>query len=105
TARVSMGVRPPIAPLLGVHGVHARSRYVGRVVRSFTLFTRASPGLDRNAHHAGDQYVGWPADYYMSPTSVRLLAVNATAARFRSIVASLAARLTQQENTTGCTGR
>ena len=25
----------------------------------------------------GDQYVGWPADFYMSPVSVRLLAPNA----------------------------
>jgi hypothetical protein len=85
--------------------VFSRSRYVGGVVRSFTLATRGGPGLYPYAHHAGDQYVGWPADYYMSPASVRLLATNASPARFRSIVAPIAARLTQQENATGCTGR
>ena len=85
--------------------VFSRSRYVGGTVRSFTLTTRGGPGLVANRHHAGDQYVGWPADYYMSPASVRQLATNATPARFRSIVAPLAAHLTQQENAIACTGR
>jgi hypothetical protein len=39
----------------------------------------------------------------MSPASVRLLSTNASPARFRSIVATIATRLTQQENATGCT--
>jgi len=85
--------------------VFSRSRYVGGTVRSFTLTTRGGPGLVANRHHAGDQYVGWPADYYMSPASVRQLATNTTPARFRSIVAPLAAHLTRQENATACTGR
>jgi hypothetical protein len=85
--------------------VFSRSRYVGGVVRSFTLFTRGGPGLIRYAHHAGDQYVGWPGDYYMSAASVRLLATGVSQARFRSIVAPLAARLSQQENASGCTNR
>jgi len=80
------------------------SRSPDGVVRSFTLATRGGPGLVREGHHAGDQYVGWPADYYMSPASVRQLATNTTPARFHSIVAPLAARLTRQENATGCTG-
>ena len=83
--------------------VFSRSRYVGGVVRSFTLATRGGPGLVPYRHHAGDQYVGWPADYYMSPASVRLLATDATPSRFRSIVAPLAARLAQRENATVCT--
>jgi hypothetical protein len=85
--------------------VFSRSRYVGGVVRSFTLATRGGPGLIRQAHHAGDQYVGWPPDYYMSPASVRLLATGASPARFRSIVAPIAAGLMQQENAGGCTSR
>jgi hypothetical protein len=83
--------------------VFARSRYIGGVVRSFTLATRGGPGLVRQGHHAGDQYAGWPADYYMAPASVRLLATSATPARFRSIVAPLAARLRHQESAAGCT--
>lgn len=85
--------------------VFSRSRYVGGAVRSFTLATRGGPGLVASRHHAGDQYVGWPADYYMSPASVRLLATNASPARFRSVVAPIAAHLTQQANATTCTGR
>ena len=72
------------------------------VVRSFTLATRARPGFARIVHHYGDQYAGWPADFFMA--HVRLLATYATPARFRSIVAPLAAHVARQENATGCTG-
>jgi hypothetical protein len=72
------------------------------VVRSFTLATRARPGFVRIVHHWGDQYVGWPADFFMR--HVRVLATHASPAHFRSIVAPIAARLTQQENATDCTG-
>jgi hypothetical protein len=85
--------------------VFSRSRYVGGTVRTFTLTTRGGPGLVREGHHAGDQFVGWPADYYMSPASVRQLATSTTPARFHSIVTPLAAHLTRQENATACTGR
>jgi hypothetical protein len=84
--------------------VFTRSRYIGGVVRSWTLATRAGHGLVRIGHHAGDQYVGWPADFFMSPASVNLLAGDATAERFRSIVAPIAASITQRQNATGCTG-
>ena len=82
--------------------VFTRSPLNGGVVRSWTLATRAGHGLAPVAHHAGDQYVGWPPDFYMSRTT--LLATDATAARFRSIVAPIAARLRQQEKAAGCTG-
>lgn len=98
----------PRAPLFGVGGVHASSptdcrRYcrTGRV-RSFTLATRARPGFARIVHHYGDQYASWPADFFMA--HVRLLATHVTPARFRSIVAPLAAHVARQENATGCTG-
>ncbi len=84
--------------------VFSRSRYIGGVVRSWTLTTRGGAGLVPIRRHAGDQYVGWPADFYMSPSSVKLLAPDASPARFRSIVAPIAARLTRQENATSCTG-
>jgi hypothetical protein len=82
--------------------VFTRSPLNGGVVRSWTLATRTGHGLVPVAHHAGDKYVGWPPDFYMSRT--KLFATDATAARFRSIVAPIAARLTQRENATGCTG-
>ena len=82
--------------------VFTRSRYIGGVVRSWTLTTRAGHGLVPIGHHAGDQYAGWPPDFYMSPESLNLLASNAAPARFRSIIAPMAARLTQKE-TTRCT--
>jgi len=91
--------------LYSAFSVFGRSRYIGSIVRSWTLATRAGHGLVRMGHHAGDQYVGWPADFYVSPASVRLLATTSTPAGYRSIVAKIAARLTQQENATGCTGR
>jgi hypothetical protein len=72
------------------------------VVRSFTLATRARPGFARIVHHYGDQYASWPADFFMA--HVRLLATYVTPARFRSIVAPLAAHVARQENATGCTG-
>ena len=73
------------------------------VVRSFTLATRARSGFDPIVHHYGDQYAGWPVDFFIAHAKV--LATNTTSARFRSIVAPIAARLTQQQNTTDCTGR
>ena len=85
-----------------------RQRYVAGagvepgVVRSFTLATRARPGFGRIVHHYGDQYIGWPADFFMG--YVRLLATHATPAGFRSIIAPIAARLMQKEKTTSCTG-
>ena len=72
------------------------------VVRSFTLATRARAGFDRIVHHYGDQYAGWPADFFLS--HARVLATHATPTRFRSIVAPIAARLRQAEETTACTG-
>ena len=84
--------------------VFSRSRYVGGIVRSWTLATRGGAGLVAVRRHGGEAYVGWPADFYTSPSSVKVLAPNASAARFRSIVAPLAARVREQENATGCTG-
>jgi len=72
----------------------------GGVVRSWTLATRAGPGLSPVRHHYGNH--GWPPDFYMS--RVKLLATDATPERFHSIVAPLAARVARQENATGCTG-
>jgi hypothetical protein len=72
------------------------------VVRSFMLATRARPGFTRVVSHWGDQYEGWPADFFRAHR--RLLATHATPGRFRSIVAPIAARLTQQKKATGCTG-
>ena len=66
------------------------------VVRSFTLATRARSGFDRIVHHYGDNYAGWPADFYMG--HVRLVGTNVSAGRFRGIVAPLAA-----EKTSSCT--
>jgi hypothetical protein len=82
--------------------VFARSHYIGSIVRSFTLETRGGPGLVRVVHHAGDQYVGWPADFYTSPRSVKLLASSSTPATFRSLVATVAANLTRLEDATEC---
>jgi len=84
--------------------VFSRSRYIGGVVRSFTLATRSGFGLIRVGHHAGDDYLRWAPDFFMSPASVRLLAPDVTPARFRLIVAPIAARITQQMNAAGCTG-
>ena len=83
--------------------VFARSRFIGGVVRSFTLATRVGPGLARMGP-GGDKYRGWPAEFYFSPASVRLLAPDATPARFRALVVPLAADLTRVENAAGCTG-
>ena len=85
--------------------VFSRSRYVGGIVRSWTLATRGGAGLVAVRRHGGEAYAGWPGDFYTSPSSVKLLAPNASPARFRSIVAPLAARVREQENATGCTGR
>lgn len=82
---------------IGMHGLEPG------VVRSFTLATRAHPGFARIVHRYGDAYVGWPADFYMA--HVRLLGTHVPAAHFRAFVAPVAARLTDQENATGCAGR
>ena len=79
--------------------VFTRSRYIGGVVRSWTLATRGGHGLVAISHLAEG-----PPAFYMSPASVKLLARNSTPAHFRSIVAPIAARRTQQTNATGCTG-
>jgi hypothetical protein len=82
--------------------VFARSRLNGGVVRSWTLATRRGHALVPVAHRGGEQYVGWPPDFYMS--RVKLLATHANQARFRSIIAPLVARVAQQKNATGCAG-
>ena len=79
--------------------VFARSPRNGGVVRSWTLATRAGHGLVPVAHRA----IPFLPDFYMSRT--KLLTTGVTPARFRSIVAPLAARITQRENATGCTGQ
>ncbi len=84
--------------------IFSRSRSIGGIVRSWTLTTRGGVGLVAITRYGGDQFVGWPADFFMSPASVKLVAPDATPAQFRSIVAPLAARLTQRQNTTNCTG-
>ena len=73
------------------------------VVRSFTLATRARPRFGRVLHHWGDQYVGWPADFYMG--RVRLLGTHVSAARFRAFVAPLAVKRAQRAQTTNCSAR
>ncbi len=65
------------------------------VVRSFTLATRARPGFGRIVHHYGDQYAGWPADFYMG--QIRLIGTKVSAGRFRDLVVPLAA-----EKAIGC---
>lgn len=84
--------------------VFSRSRYVGGIVRSWTLATRGGAGLVAVRRHGGEAYAGRPGDFYTSPSSVKLLAPNASPARFRSIVAPLAARAREHENAMGCTG-
>ena len=82
---------------------HAHVRGVGiepGVVRSFTLATRPRPGFVRIVSHWGDQYAGWPADFFRRHE--RVLETHASPARFRSLVASIAARLTRQADATGC---
>ncbi len=73
------------------------------VVRSFTLATRARHGFAPLAHNWGDEYVGWPADFFTA--HVRVLATDVPPAHFRSVVAPIAAHLMQKEKTTSCTGR
>ena len=90
------------ARLYSEFSVFTRSPLNGGAVRAWTLATRAGHGFAPIAHHAGDQYAGWPPDFFMS--RVGLLAAHATAARFRTIVAPITARLIQQETTTSCSG-
>lgn len=72
------------------------------VVRLFTLTTRARPGFARIVHHYGDEYAGWPADFFMH--HVRLIATHVTAAPFRSAVAPVAAHLIEKEKAANCAG-
>jgi hypothetical protein len=90
------------ARLYSEFSVFGRTRYIGGLVRSFTLDTRAGHGLvpTRRNDRGGPRR----ADFYMSPASVRLLATNVTPARFKAVVAPRAASLAQDENATGCTG-
>ena len=88
--------------LFAEFAVFTHSRLNGGIVRSWTLDTRAGPGLVPVRHHAGDRYAGWPADFYMS--SVEVIATGAAPARFRSIVVPIAAQLAERENATGCAG-
>ena len=84
---------------------HTNVRGVGvepGVVRSVTLSTRARPGFVRVLRHWGDRYVGWAAADINRDR--RLLATHASPARFRSIVAPIAARLRYEENASGCMG-
>jgi len=91
-------VRYPHAAVASVVG-----RLATGVVRSFTLGTRAQPGLYPIAHDWGDAWVGWPPDFFQGHD--RDLAINVTAARFRSFVAPIAAPLFQEANaTTICSG-
>src|SRR6476646_6659706 len=85
---------------------HTYVRGVGNepgVVRSLMLSTRARPDFVPVHRHLGDQYIGWPADFYTRHR--RLLATHSSPAHFRSIIGPIAAALTQQENASGCTGR
>jgi hypothetical protein len=72
------------------------------VVRSFTLVTRARPGFARIVHHYGDQYAGWPADFFKHDG--RLLATHVAPAHFHSTVAPFAARMMQEVKAINCTG-
>ena len=72
------------------------------VVRSLQMSTRARPGFVPVRRHWGDGSVGSPAAFFTRTR--RLLATHASPARFRTIVAPIAARLAQQENGAGCTG-
>lgn len=80
----------------GVRGVGIRQG----VVRSFTLATRTRPGFIRVISHWGDQYAGWPADFFRTKYSV--LTTGATPAGFRALAASSAAPLIQEEKATDC---
>ena len=72
------------------------------VIRSSTLATRARPGFARIVHLYGDQYVGWPADFYAA--HVRLVGTHIRKASFGAIIAPFAAKLVQHEDTINCTG-
>jgi hypothetical protein len=70
------------------------------VVRSFTLTTRARPGFGPVFHHYGDAYIGWPSAFFKR--HVRVLATDVSQARFRPVIAPIAARLIHDTKTTGC---
>jgi hypothetical protein len=82
--------------------VFGRAHYIGSIVRSWTLATRGSKGFLPIGRPGGDAYAGWPAVFFVPPTSVRLLATSSTAASYRALVAPIAAGLTRQESATGC---
>jgi hypothetical protein len=71
------------------------------VVRSFTLATRPRLGFARIVHHWGDEYAGWPADFYMA--HVRLLGTGINKHSFGAFVAARAARLADRQRTVRCT--
>jgi len=73
------------------------------VVRSFALATRARPGFARIVHAYGDEYVGWPADFYMA--DVRLLGTHVNKHAFGAFVSTRTAKLADNEQTINCTGR
>src|SRR5262245_10344025 len=85
----------------GIYGTGPWVEGPGRI-RSFTLATRPRPGFDPIRHHWGDQYIGWPADFFIA--HAKLLATHSTPTQFHSIVAPIAARLTRQEKATDCAG-
>ena len=91
--RLSMDDRSSLPPLRRVHGVHALSSQRRRCSLVDARYSRAPRSLPV-ARHAVIQFAGWPPDFYMS--RVTLLASDATPARFRSIVAPIAARIRQQ---------
>jgi hypothetical protein len=72
------------------------------VVRSFTLATRPRPGFARIVH-GGDEFAGWPAEFYMA--HVRLLGTHVNKHAFGAFVAARAAKLEASEQAFACTGR
>jgi hypothetical protein len=83
--------------------VFTRARVIGGIVRSFTIATRSERGFVKTGRHdATIRYAGFPAYFYMSPSSVKILARTSTAARFRSIVGLTAARQIEADKTTNC---
>ena len=51
------------------------------VVRALTLSTRARPGFARIVHHYGDDYAGWPADYFIRHVTVLATDVQSCSVR------------------------
>lgn len=103
-ANACQWTRGHLSRLYSEFTVFTQARSIGSpIVRSFTMATRSDAGFVKiGRHDAAHRYAGFPAYFYVSPASVRLLATNATPARFKAIVAPLVAGLTQQGNATGC---